>query len=212
MVRCMAGGSGGMVPHIILANTASGRPLPISLSVGPLHARTADRGAIALFRGMRDEYQQRKLAVEIQKRTITPEGFTRNGVRVDTLFVAGGRDRRRLRGGLLPGPAHPHRHPCGCHGPRHLGITFHDGLQGAAARRIRPHEAGTGAGAGEPGVPGERRDRRLLHRRLPCQLRHRVPHWSLRGGGAPSRVSSSAGRAVGTACASTWACSPSCWG
>jgi phosphoserine phosphatase RsbU/P len=88
LVRCMAGGTGGTVPHIILANTASGRPLPISLSVGPLHGRDGKiGGAIALFRGMRDEYQQRKLAVEIQKRTITPVGFTRNGVRVDTLFV-----------------------------------------------------------------------------------------------------------------------------
>ena len=35
---------------------------------------------------MHDEYQQRKLAVEIQKHTITPQGFTRNGVRVETLF------------------------------------------------------------------------------------------------------------------------------
>jgi len=88
LVRCMAGGTGGTVPHIILANTASGRPLPISLSVGPLHDKDGKiGGAIALFRSMRDEYQQRKLAVEIQKRTITPVGFTRNGARVDTLFV-----------------------------------------------------------------------------------------------------------------------------
>jgi serine phosphatase RsbU (regulator of sigma subunit) len=36
---------------------------------------------------MRDEYQQRRLAVEIQKHTITPHGFTRNGVRVETLFA-----------------------------------------------------------------------------------------------------------------------------
>ncbi|MGA2639322.1 MAG: SpoIIE family protein phosphatase [Spirochaetia bacterium] len=88
VVRCMTSGTGGTVPHIIVANTASGRPLPISLSVGPLLGRDGKiAGAIALFRGMRDEYQQRKLAVEIQKHTITPRGFTRNGVRVDTLFV-----------------------------------------------------------------------------------------------------------------------------
>jgi sigma-B regulation protein RsbU (phosphoserine phosphatase) len=36
---------------------------------------------------MRDEYQQRKLAVEIQKHTITPRGFTRSGVSVETLFA-----------------------------------------------------------------------------------------------------------------------------
>jgi len=88
VVRCMASGTGGTVPHIVVANTASGRPLPISLSVGPLHGRDGKiAGAIALFRGMRDEYQQRKLAVEIQKHTITPRGFTRNGAQVDTLFV-----------------------------------------------------------------------------------------------------------------------------
>jgi phosphoserine phosphatase RsbU/P len=88
VVRCMTGGSGGTVPHILLASTAAGRPLPISLSVGPLHGNDgAIGGAIALFRGMREEYQQRKLAVEIQKRTITPKGFARNGVRVETLFV-----------------------------------------------------------------------------------------------------------------------------
>ena len=39
VVRCMAGGSGGTVPHILLASTAAGRPLPISLSVGPLHGK-----------------------------------------------------------------------------------------------------------------------------------------------------------------------------
>ena len=88
LVRCMTGGAGGTVPLIILASTASGGPLPISLSVGPLHRKDGKiGGAIALFRSMRDEYQQRKLAVEIQKRTITAKGFTRNGVRVDTLFV-----------------------------------------------------------------------------------------------------------------------------
>ncbi|MGO9310995.1 MAG: PP2C family protein-serine/threonine phosphatase [Spirochaetia bacterium] len=88
VARCMASGAGGTVPHIIVARTSSGRPLPISLSVGALHTRDGKiSGAIALFRGMRDEYQQRKLAVEIQKRTITPHGFTCNGVRVDTLFV-----------------------------------------------------------------------------------------------------------------------------
>jgi sigma-B regulation protein RsbU (phosphoserine phosphatase) len=88
LVRCMASGIGGTVPHLVVANTASGRSLPLSLSVGPLHDRDQKIiGAIALFRGMRDEYQQRKLAVEIQKHTITPRGFTRNGVRVDTLYA-----------------------------------------------------------------------------------------------------------------------------
>ncbi len=88
LMRCMATGIGGAVPYLVLSNTASGKPLPISLSVGPLHDKDGRvGGAIALFRGMREEYQQRQLAVEIQKHTITSRGFTRNGVRVDTLFA-----------------------------------------------------------------------------------------------------------------------------
>ncbi len=89
LLRCMRTNAGGTVPHLILMSTASGRPLPISLSVGPLQAQDGRAvGAIALFRGMREEYQQRKLAVEIQKRTITSHGFTRNGIRVDTMYAA----------------------------------------------------------------------------------------------------------------------------
>ncbi|HTZ53045.1 MAG TPA: PAS domain-containing protein, partial [Spirochaetia bacterium] len=92
LLRCMRSGTGGSVPHLILAATASGRPLPISLSVSPLHGRggaaaEAVTGAVALFRGMREEYQQRKLAIEIQKRTITSRDFVRNGVSVQTLFA-----------------------------------------------------------------------------------------------------------------------------
>jgi len=88
VLRSMETDIGGTVPQILLMNSSSGRPLPVSLSVGPLHSPEGGTiGAIALLRGMRDEYQQRKLATEIQKRMITRTGFQRNGVRVDTLFV-----------------------------------------------------------------------------------------------------------------------------
>ena len=88
VLRCMTTGIGGTVPHLILIRTASGRPLPVSLSVGPLHGRDGEGiGAIALFRSMREEYQQRKLAVEIQKHMITQKGFVRNGVRVETAYA-----------------------------------------------------------------------------------------------------------------------------
>jgi len=88
LMRCMRSGVGGSVPHLILAASATGKTLPISLSVSPLHGRAgAVAGAVALFRGMREEYQQRKLAIEIQKRTITSHGFVRNGVSVQTLFA-----------------------------------------------------------------------------------------------------------------------------
>jgi len=87
LARCMRSDVGGTVPQLILMRTASGRPLPISLSVGPLHDRDGESiGAIALFRGMREEYQQRKLAVEIQKRMITQGDFSRAGARVSTLY------------------------------------------------------------------------------------------------------------------------------
>jgi PAS domain S-box-containing protein len=88
ILRSMKEDAGGTVPHLILMNTASGRPLPISLSVGPLHNGDGSGiGAIALFRGMRDEYQQRRLAGEIQRRAVTARGFARNGVRVETLYA-----------------------------------------------------------------------------------------------------------------------------
>ena len=87
LLRCMSSNVGGTVPQLILMKTASGRPLPISLSVGPLHGRSGEAiGAIALFRSVREEYQQRKLAVEIQKRMITQGDFSRNGARVRTLY------------------------------------------------------------------------------------------------------------------------------
>lgn len=88
LLRCMTTDVGGTVPQLILMRSASGRPLPVSLSVGPLHGRDGEGiGAIALFRSMREEYQQRKLAVEIQKHMITQTGFARNGVRVDTVYA-----------------------------------------------------------------------------------------------------------------------------
>jgi sigma-B regulation protein RsbU (phosphoserine phosphatase) len=88
ILRSMTTDVGGTVPQLILIKTSSGRPLPVSLSVGPLHGRDGGGiGAIALFRSMREEYQQRKLAVEIQKHMITQKGFARNGVRVDTVYA-----------------------------------------------------------------------------------------------------------------------------
>jgi hypothetical protein len=87
-LRCMTADVGGTLPQLILIQTVSGRPLPVSLSVGPLHGRDGESiGAIALFRSVREEYQQRKLAVEIQKHMITQKGFTQNGVRVHTVYA-----------------------------------------------------------------------------------------------------------------------------
>jgi phosphoserine phosphatase RsbU/P len=88
LLRCMETDTPGIIPHMVLMGTASGTPLPVSLSVGPIHGRDGGCiGAIALFRAMREEFQQRKLAVEIQKHTITQRGFSRNGARVETLYA-----------------------------------------------------------------------------------------------------------------------------
>lgn len=75
------------LPSIVMMNTRSGKLTPISLSVGPLTDASGEViGSIGLFRGMREEYQQRRLALEIQKRTITGGAFARGGVRVQTLY------------------------------------------------------------------------------------------------------------------------------
>ena len=86
--RSMSSGAAGTIPQLLLMNTASQRPLPVSLSVGPLQEPDGTgMGAIALFRSRQEEYQQRALAVEIQKRMITQQGFCRNGVRVQTVYA-----------------------------------------------------------------------------------------------------------------------------
>lgn len=58
-----------------------------SLIVGPLHdPQGGVIGSLALFRAVREEYRQRKLALEIQKRAITRGELAHEGVRIDTLY------------------------------------------------------------------------------------------------------------------------------
>jgi len=87
VLRSMLTGDSGTLPYILLMGTRSGRPLPVSLSVGPLRGPDGGvMGAIVLFRQMREEYQQRRLAMEIQKRMITHGCIERGGLRVHTLY------------------------------------------------------------------------------------------------------------------------------
>lgn len=75
------------LPRIVLMNTRSGKPVPVSLSVGPLSTPAGDLvGTVGLFHDMHEEYQQRKLAMEIQKSSIFKGDVTRDGVRVRTLY------------------------------------------------------------------------------------------------------------------------------
>ncbi len=87
VLRAMLTGTSGTLPHLLLMGTRSGRPLPVSLSVGPLRdAEGAVVGAIVLFRAEREEYQQRRLAMEIQKRMVSRGRFDRGGLRIHTLY------------------------------------------------------------------------------------------------------------------------------
>lgn len=79
--------SSGVYPHIIFFNTKWGIDLPVSMSVGPIHNLDEEVvGGIAVFRDMRDEYRQRQLAGEIQKKMITLGSIRRNGFLIDTLY------------------------------------------------------------------------------------------------------------------------------
>jgi PAS domain S-box-containing protein len=74
-------------PAIVLLSTRDGKAVPVSLRVSLLHDGSGEAvGTVATFRGMREEYQQRKLALEIQRRMITRGELSRDGVRIDTLY------------------------------------------------------------------------------------------------------------------------------
>jgi len=79
--------SSGVYPHIVFVNTKWGIDLPVSISFGPIHnAENVIVGGIVVFRDMRDEYRQRKLAGEIQKKMITLGNIRRNGLFIETLY------------------------------------------------------------------------------------------------------------------------------
>jgi hypothetical protein len=75
------------LPPMILVDAKSGKGIPVSLHTGPL-SDNAGNGTvnIAVFHEVREEYRQRKLAHEIQKRTITQGELRKSGVTVRTLY------------------------------------------------------------------------------------------------------------------------------
>ena len=76
------------LPRILLMNSKSGKPVPISLSVGPLFDAAGGLvGTVGLFHDMQEEYEQRKLALEIQRSSIFKGDVTRVGVRVQTHYA-----------------------------------------------------------------------------------------------------------------------------
>jgi PAS domain S-box-containing protein len=87
LFQSMTSRGGPEAPAIVLMNTRTGKSVPVSLRVSLLHDGNGEAiGTVALFRGMRNEYQQRKLALEIQRRMITRGELSRDGVRIDTLY------------------------------------------------------------------------------------------------------------------------------
>ncbi len=75
------------IPPIVLIDGKNGKGIPVSVTTGPVVDRGGNAaGSFAVIHDMRDEYRQRKLALEIQKRAITHGGFSRGGVRVETLY------------------------------------------------------------------------------------------------------------------------------
>jgi hypothetical protein len=75
------------IPPIVLIDAKNGKGIPVSVSAGPLTDRAGSTvGSVAILHDMREEYRQRRLALEIQKRTITQGGFSSGGVRVRTLY------------------------------------------------------------------------------------------------------------------------------
>ena len=80
-------GTAGIYPHIVFMETSECTELPVSINVGPIHDVTGKIvGGICVFRDMREEYRQRQLAGEIQKKMITLGKIRKNGMLIETLY------------------------------------------------------------------------------------------------------------------------------
>jgi phosphoserine phosphatase RsbU/P len=75
------------IPPIVLIETKSGKAAPIRIHAGPLTDNAGNTaGNAAILHDMHEEYRQRKLALEVQRRAITQGGFSKAGVAVRTLY------------------------------------------------------------------------------------------------------------------------------
>ena len=75
------------VPPIVLIETKNGKTAPIRLLTGPLaDSGGGAAGNVAVLHDMHEEYRQRKLALEVQRRAITQGGFSKSGLGVRTLY------------------------------------------------------------------------------------------------------------------------------
>jgi len=87
ILQAMRNDVGGTYPRLVFIHTKCGFFLPVLLNVGPIHDSSGKVvGGICQFQDRGEEYQQRKLAVEIQKRMVTLQSLDRGRVTVETLY------------------------------------------------------------------------------------------------------------------------------
>jgi hypothetical protein len=87
LMHAIHAGFSGTFPHLLSVRTKHGDSVPVSVNVGPIHDDSGQvAGGICVFRDMREEYRQKQLAGEIQRRMVTTGSFERNGLFIETVF------------------------------------------------------------------------------------------------------------------------------
>lgn len=84
--RALAGHIGGRLPHIVFFRDASGRPVPVSLTLDRMERLGEPPILACSFRETGEEYQQLLLAGEIQKRMVTTTPVAAGPLICDALF------------------------------------------------------------------------------------------------------------------------------
>lgn len=87
LAKALGSGESGSFPHLLFLRTRSASLLPVAVSVGPVRdAQGRIAGALCRFSDRSEEFRQRRLAAEIQKRMVTRGSLERGKLRVETLF------------------------------------------------------------------------------------------------------------------------------
>jgi sigma-B regulation protein RsbU (phosphoserine phosphatase) len=85
--KAIESGLAGTFPRTLFMENREGRLLPVSVTVAPVHNEEgAIAGGVCLFAGREEEFRQRRLAGEIQKRMVTQGDLRRGSLEVRTLF------------------------------------------------------------------------------------------------------------------------------
>jgi serine phosphatase RsbU (regulator of sigma subunit) len=85
--KAIESGRAGTYPRYLYMKTSEGRLLPVSVTVAPVHdTEGAIAGGVCRFVGREEEFRQRRLAGEIQKRMVTQGSFRYGELEVSTLF------------------------------------------------------------------------------------------------------------------------------